>query len=155
MLDNTSMTVRAFKLSHSYPYESTAFLINSNKNFILYLGDTGADTIEKTHNLYQLWQYCSPLIKAKKLKAIFIEVSFDNEQPEKLLFGHLTPHLLMNEMSVLSNLCGSKNLKDVTLVITHIKPSERGEQLIKQELQDENKQGLKFIFPRQGQLLHF
>jgi 3',5'-cyclic-nucleotide phosphodiesterase len=154
-LDNTSMTVRAFKLSHSSPYESTAFLIKNNKDFILYLGDTGADTIEKTHDLYELWQYCSPIIKAKKLKAIFIEVSYDNGQPEKQLFGHLTPHLLMKEMNVLNNLCGSENLKEVPVVITHTKPSEHGEELIGGELQDENKEGLKFIFPRQGQLLHF
>jgi 3',5'-cyclic-nucleotide phosphodiesterase len=155
MLNNTPMTVRAFKLSHAHPYESTAFLINSNENFILYVGDTGADTIEKTRNLQQLWQYCSPLIKTKKLKAIFIEVSFDNEQPEKLLFGHLTPHLLMYEMSVLNSLCGSEHLKEVPLVITHIKPSDHGEQAIKQELQNENNQRLKLIFPQQGQLLHF
>jgi cAMP phosphodiesterase len=154
-LENTTMTVKAFELSHSYPYKSTAFLINNNENFILYLGDTGADTIENTHNLYQLWQYCSPLVKAKKLKAIFIEVSFDNEQLEKLLFGHLTPHLLMNEMTVLSNLCGIENLKEVPLIITHIKPSVDGEKLIKQELQNENKQGLKIVFPKQAELLHF
>ena len=155
MLSNTSMTVRAFKLSHSYPYESSAFLINNHENFILYLGDTGADTVEKTHDLYELWQYCSPLIKTKKLKAIFIEISFENEQPEKHLFGHLTPRLLMNEMNVLSNLCGIENLKEVPVVITHIKPSEGGEQLIKQELKNENKKGLQFIFLQQGQLLHF
>jgi len=154
-LNNTSMTVKAFKLSHSYPYESTAFLINSKENFILYLGDTGADTIEKTYDLYELWQYCSPIIKAKKLKAIFIEVSYDNSQPEKQLFGHLTPRLLMNEMNVLGDLCGIENLKEVPLIITHTKPSERAEQLVKQELQNENKEGLKIIFPQQGRLLQF
>jgi cAMP phosphodiesterase len=35
-----------------------------------------------------------------------IEVSFPNEQPDKSLFGHLTPRLLMNEMTTLSKLGG-------------------------------------------------
>jgi cAMP phosphodiesterase len=61
----------------------------------------------------------------------------------------------MNELNVLSNLCGTENLKDVPVMITHMKPSESAEQLIKQELRNENAQGLKIIFPHQGQLLHF
>ncbi|HNP23271.1 MAG TPA: 3',5'-cyclic-nucleotide phosphodiesterase [Panacibacter sp.] len=154
-LGNTGMSVKAFTLSHSTPYESTAFLINSSENYLLYLGDTGADTVEHSTNLNVLWQAVSPLIKAGQLKAIFIEVSFDNEQPEKLLFGHLTPRLLMSEMSRLAGLCAVENLQKVPVVITHVKPSERGDALIRQELQNENNLRLKLVFPKQAELLQF
>ena len=33
-LGNTGMSVKAFTLSHSTPYESTAFLINSSENYL-------------------------------------------------------------------------------------------------------------------------
>lgn len=154
-LANTSLTVKAFELSHSYPYESTAFLINNHSNYLLYLGDTGADTAEHTNNLSNLWQYCAPLIKNNQLKAIFIEVSFENFQPEKLLFGHLTPALLMSEMKVLAVLCGNENLQKVVIAITHIKPSEKGDSVIVDELKKENTLGLKLVFPKHGELLHF
>jgi cAMP phosphodiesterase len=154
-LDNTTMTVIAYPLSHGNPYESTAFLIKNNDAYLLYLGDTGADTIEISDKLLKLWQAIAPLIKAKKLKAIFIETSFPNDQPEKQLFGHLTPRLLMSEMHRLNQLTGDSLLKDIPIVITHIKPSGNNEALIKQELKTSNNLQLKLIFPQQAKLLEF
>ncbi len=52
----TDMFVTAFKLSHSAPYESTAFLVRKDSSYLIYLGDTGADTIEHSHNLEHVWQ---------------------------------------------------------------------------------------------------
>lgn len=92
-IENTTMYVKAFTLSHSNPYQSTAFLVRSDSNYVLYLGDTGTDEMEKSNRLSELWQHIAPLIKSKKLKGIFIEVSFPNEQPSNQLFGHLTPQL--------------------------------------------------------------
>jgi len=40
-----------------------------------------------------------------------IETSFPNEQPDKTLFGHLTPNWLMKEMDDLAALTGSNALK--------------------------------------------
>jgi cAMP phosphodiesterase len=97
-IENTEMDVRVFQLSHSN-LTSTAFLVKNNDNYILYLGDTGPDEIEKSHKLESLWQAVAPLIKERKLKAIMIEVSFPDEQPDKILFGHLTPRWLMKEMN--------------------------------------------------------
>jgi len=148
-LEQTTMTVKAFALSHSNPYQSTAFLIKHKEDHVLYLGDTGADEIEKANNLQLLWQEISPLIKTKKLKGIFIEVSFANEQPDKSLFGHLTPRLLMNEMTVLNELSNGA-LKDFPVVITHMKPSGDREKIIKKQLMEANKLGLRLIFPEQA-----
>ncbi len=118
----TSLNVQAWPLSHGAPYESTAFLVHSSDNYLLYLGDTGADSIEKADRLHTLWLVAGPLIKAGRLKAIFIEVSFPNEQPDKLLFGHLTPRLLMQELRALQSLTGEGSLKGFPIVITHRKP---------------------------------
>lgn len=153
-LEQTSLQVKAFDLSHSTPGQSTAFLLRDNKNYILYLGDTGADTIEHSQKLRQLWQHVGPLVKAKQLRAIFIEVSFPNEQPDKSLFGHLTPRLLMNELAVLDGY-SNHTLKGLTIVITHIKPSGDNEAKIKKQLQDLNSLQVKLVYPEQGKMMEF
>jgi cAMP phosphodiesterase len=155
LLQGTSMFATAFTLSHVSPNESTAFLIRHEQSYLLYLGDTGSDKIEKSGKLQLLWQAASPLIKSKQLKAIFIEVSFANEQPDHLLFGHLTPGLLMQELNILSNLCGKESLKDFPIIVTHMKPGGNREATIVQQLKDMNSLGVKLIFPQQGQLLEF
>ncbi|MES1221214.1 MAG: 3',5'-cyclic-nucleotide phosphodiesterase, partial [Bacteroidota bacterium] len=154
-IEHTNLSVTAFQLSHSNPYKSTAFLVRQSDAYILYLGDTGADTTEHADNLYKLWHHIAPLIKEKKLKAIFIEVSFNNEQPDKLLFGHLTPGLLMQEMNILAGLAGSIALNSFPIVITHEKPGGNRETLIKKQLLQLNNHHLKLIFPTQGKLLLF
>lgn len=153
-LEQTSMKVTAFDLSHSAPGQSTAFLIRENKNYILYLGDTGADTIEHSQKLRMLWQHIGPLVKAKQLRAIFIEVSFPNEQPDKSLFGHLTPRLLMNELAILDRY-SNYTLKGLPIVITHIKPSGDNEAKIKKQLQESNDLQVRLIYPEQGKLIEF
>jgi cAMP phosphodiesterase len=166
---NTTLSVRAFPLSHSNPNQSTAFLVRNGEAFLLYLGDTGADSIEHSDKLHLLWQAIAPLIRLRQLKAIFIEVSFPNSQPERLLFGHLTPRLLTREMQDLEGLAagGLGSLKGLPVVITHIKPSGDNASLhrdnlhgdnaslIKQELRANNPLGLRWIFPEQAKLLEF
>jgi cAMP phosphodiesterase len=152
-LANTTMSVRTFELSHSSPYKSTAFLINSGNASVLYLGDTGADEIEKSSRLKELWTAITPLITANQLRGIFIETSFPNEQPAGKLFGHLTPVLLMKEMQQLATSAGIDNLRKVSIVITHIKPTGNNESIIKGQLKQDNVLKLKLVFPQQGTLL--
>ncbi len=159
---NTHLYVQAFPLSHGAPYQSTAFLVRSGETLaqkndarLLYLGDTGADTIEHSNKLHQLWEAIAPLVKAGKLKAVFIEVSFPNEQPEKLLFGHLTPALLQKEMADLAKTAGGISLSDLPVVITHRKPSGNQERMIQQELEADHTLQVKLIFPQQAGRLDF
>jgi cAMP phosphodiesterase len=154
-ISNTSLFVSPFLLSHVSPNESTAFLIRNDNDCLLYLGDTGADAIEKSTRLYELWRAIAPLVNNRNLKAIFIEVSFNNEQPENLLFGHLTPKLLMQELEVLSSFCGKEALKDFPIVITHMKPLKDREQIIKKQLAALNSLNVTLVFPEQGTLLQF
>jgi 3',5'-cyclic-nucleotide phosphodiesterase len=152
-LDGTEMTVKAFTLSHGNPYQSTAFLVGHQNSYALYLGDTGADEIEKSDKMRLLWEQVAPLINKNQLKAVFLEVSFPNEQPENLLFGHLTPKLFFKELEQLKNLCKADAFERVNFIITHIKPPARAEVLIRKELKEANTTNLKLIFPRQGELL--
>jgi 3',5'-cyclic-nucleotide phosphodiesterase len=153
-IENTGLKVQAFPLSHSN-LTSTAFLVNSNGNYLLYLGDTGADEIEKSSNMQNLWQAIAPLVKSKKLKAILIEVSFPNEQPDKTLFGHLTPKWLMTEMDKLASFTGVDAVKGLNIVVTHLKPPVTSISKIKVQLKAVNKLQLNLIYPQQGKALNF
>ncbi|MGZ3945864.1 MAG: MBL fold metallo-hydrolase [Mucilaginibacter sp.] len=148
-ISNTAMTVKAFPLSHSN-LTSTAFLVRSGDNYLLYLGDTGPDEIEKSHNLESLWKEIAALIKEQKLKAIMIEASYPDEQPDKSLFGHLTPRWLMKEMHQLENYAGAGSLKGFDLIVTHVKPPQSSIERIKQQLAAENDLKLHLIYPQQG-----
>jgi len=149
-ITNTTMTLKAFPLSHVNPFESTAFLIQNEGNAVLYLGDTGPDSVEKSTNLSELWKAITPLLQNKKLRGIFIEVSFPNEQPDSSLFGHLTPKHLMDELHQLENLNGKGTLKNFKIIITHMKPPLQSMVKIKEQLQNGNDLGVQLIFPEQG-----
>jgi 3',5'-cyclic-nucleotide phosphodiesterase len=151
-IDNTGLFVTPFVLSHVKPYESTAFLVRNQDAYLLYLGDTGSDKIEQSDQLAQLWQTIAPLVIQNQLKAIFIEVSFDNSVSEKSLFGHLTPKLLMEEMVKLNQLTNGL-LKNTRLYVTHIKPCDNCETKIKAEIQAANQIGLKIFYPTQAALI--
>ncbi|KQM66486.1 3',5'-cyclic-nucleotide phosphodiesterase [Pedobacter sp. Leaf216] len=152
-LDGTAMKVRAFELSHGNPYKSTAFLVSNNDSYVLYLGDTGADEIEKSDKLSNLWQAIAPLINAGTLKAIFLEVSFPNEQPEKQLFGHLTPKLFYSELSKLESFTNKEAFKKVSFIVTHTKPPQHTAEKVRQQLISGNATRIKLIFPQQGKAL--
>ncbi len=154
-VEQTDFFVTPFYLSHANPYKSTAFLVRQSDAYLLYLGDTGADTMEHADNLHALWLQVAPLLKEKKLKAIFIETSFTNEQPDKLLFGHLTPRLLLHEMNSLEALAGLGTMKNFPVVITHEKPGGNREAIIKKELLQLNTAKFRLIFPAQGKTLIF
>jgi cAMP phosphodiesterase len=153
-VDNTELTVKAFPLSHAN-LTSTAFLVKSNNAYALYLGDVGGDAIEKSSNLQNLWQAIAPLIKSKQLKAIIIEVSFPNEQPDGSLFGHLTPRLLMAEMEKLSQFTGASSVKNLNVVVTHFKLPTTNITKIKAQLKAGNKLGVNLIYPVQGKMMEF
>ncbi len=155
LVAQTDLRLKAYELSHLQPYKSTAFLISNAGGSLLYLGDTGADSIEQATSLKNLWKAMAPLVVSRELKGIFIEVSFPNTQAETQLFGHLTPNLVFKELAVLASFTGAKALKGFPVVITHRKPSGNNEAEIKRQVQALNLVGLKLIFPEQGKMLTF
>lgn len=146
----TAMSVQAFPLSHSKPYPSTAFLVRYGDEYVLYFGDTGPDEVEQTGYMKRVWASVAPLVKAGKLKAVFLEVSYPNAQPDRHLYGHLTPKWFMSEFEVLAGLAGKEQLRKLNVVVTHIKPVGNNEETIKKELSAGNSLGLRLIFPEQG-----
>jgi len=152
-LEGTEMKVRAFELSHGNPYKSTAFLVSHHESYVLYLGDTGADEIEKSDKLARLWHTIAPIINAGQLKAIFLEVSFPNEQPDQQLFGHLTPKLFYRELAKLESLTNEKAFKKISFIVTHTKPPQKTAEKVKTQLISGKSKDLKLLFPEQGKRL--
>ena len=152
-IPSTELKVTPYILSHVNPYESSAFLVRNNNSYLLYLGDTGADEVEKSNQLEQLWKAIANKVIAHTLKAIFIEVSFDNAMPDKSLYGHLTPRLLMQEMKVLNRLSNGQ-LSKVPIYITHIKPCISCESTIKKDIALSNTEGLTIKYAEQGKIIN-
>ena len=59
----------------------------------------------------------------------------------------------MNEMRILNQISGG--LRELPIVITHMKPAGKREEIIKQELEELNDLQLKLIFAEQAKLLEF
>jgi 3',5'-cyclic-nucleotide phosphodiesterase len=151
-IPNTELNVTPYILSHVNPYQSSAFLLRNNNSYLLYLGDTGADEVEKSNQLALLWKAVADKVIAHTLKAIFIEVSFDNTMPDKALYGHLTPSLLMQEMKLLNKLSNGK-LSSLPIYITHIKPCATCEMSIKKDIAMSNTEGLTIKYAEQGKAI--
>lgn len=153
---DTSLKVTAFSLSH--PLESTAFVIEKDQDLFVYLGDTGPDQVEKEGKLKALWQYLAEQLKEKNLRGLVIEVSFANQRPDNLLFGHLTPKWLIKELAQFHALIEDKSrIKDLQVIISHIKYTMKSgpdpKEQIEQQLKQANSLGFKFVFVTQGQRL--
>ena len=155
--------MRIFRLCHTCPFLSSAFLVSrrdQSSASILYLGDTGPDDVEKitqadntTYSpryLSQLWKAMAPLVAADQLKAIFIEVSYPNGRPDNLLFGHLTPDWLLKELNVLRTYHSMKNVK---IIVTHIKPDKGAREKIIEQLRSAGGSDFSFILPEQGKAI--
>jgi 3',5'-cyclic-nucleotide phosphodiesterase len=156
-LKDTKMSVTAFPLSHG-GVESTAFLIDSGGDALLCFSDTGPDAVEKTTRMKDVWSAVADKVKQRRLKAIVIEVSYANDRPDNLLFGHLTPKYLLRSLRELDAAAGGNALKGLPVVVSHIKyalTTEQPHRKILEELQADNDVGVQFIIPQQGSRWHF
>ncbi|KAK9700865.1 hypothetical protein K7432_011998 [Basidiobolus ranarum] len=173
-IDNTkyyplpnNMSTSAFPVTHGTigpaPLNSTAFFIRNDANGdeAIYFGDVGPDSIELLPRIIDVWRHAAPLVRANKLRAIFIESSYTSARPGKSLFGHLTPVYIREELLVLAKLVGgNKPLRGLNVVITHTKPDITNTTInvrhtIAQELRATNDLGVNYILPVIGQRLDF
>ncbi|MBU2977768.1 3',5'-cyclic-nucleotide phosphodiesterase [Alteromonas sp. C1M14] len=158
-LTNTSMQVTPFPLSHGGRL-STAFLIEHDNSALLCMGDTGADSIEKSDHLATLWQALAQRLEGKKLTGIIIESSYTNARPDNLLFGHLTPRLVIQSLQDFARINNKgQSLQGVKVLISHIKYSlDTGfsnKKVIKEQLNSANTLGVEFVIPTQGDYISF
>ncbi len=155
----TQMAVQAFPLSHGGKTESSAFLIKAQEHYILYMGDTGPDEVEKNTRTQDLWEVIAPLVRDRKLHGVFIEASYQDERPDEMLFSHLTPAWIMRSFQKLAKLVDGKDpqkaLNGLNVIITHMKPDFRSgepvEEVIRKQLVTGNTLGLNLIFAKQGE----
>jgi 3',5'-cyclic-nucleotide phosphodiesterase len=150
---DTSLKVSAFSLSH--PVESTAFVIENDKDIMVYFGDTGPDELEKENKIEKVWQYLAEQVKSKNLRGIVIEASFPDSHPDKYLYGHLTPKWLTKELINLSSLLDEPAiLKSTKVIVSHVKSSTLkgvdASAVVQSQLQQHNKLGLHFVMAKQG-----
>lgn len=136
------LTLRTYPLSHA-GHPCSAFLVKADDSYLLYLGDTGPDSVEKSDNLQNLFKTVAPL----NLKGIFLECSFPNGRKDNELFGHLTPDHMLGELR-------KANIRNLPVIVTHIKPSLNAkddvEKTIARQLKAGNDLGIRFIIPHQG-----
>ena len=156
-LKDTAMTVTAFPLSHG-GVQSTAFLLESDGDAVLCFGDTGPDAVEGSTHLSSVWAAVAERVRQKRLKAIVIESSFTSDRPDNLLFGHLTPHWVLQELRALDKLAGGNALTGLPVIMSHIKYSlttEQPQERLLQELEARNDLAVRFVIPEQGSRWHF
>lgn len=159
-LGETGLTVEAAELDHGQGYRSTAFLVGDGESYLLYLGDTGPDAVEGGGALGRLWERIAPLVRKGRLRGLFLECSYPDGRPDHLLFGHLTPRWIHEELARLAAAVDGANpsraLRGLPVVITHVKPSPRGDDLaprLAAELETGNTLGVRYLLPRSGQRL--
>ena len=85
-------------------YDSSAFFIRDDDSGkeVLIFGDVEPDSISLSPRTARVWSDAAAKIVAGLLMGIFIECSYDDSQPDVLLFGHLCPRHLVAELQVLA-----------------------------------------------------
>lgn len=155
-IPGTELFVEPFVLIHQESVLSTAFLIRYRDEYVLFFGDTASDFTTGQEHMAAIWRRVAPLVRAHKLRALFLECSYSDQDHEPGMESHLTPTLVMQELEVLATLAGSK-LSTLSFVVLHRKEvSAAGRGAIDQiadELRSKNSVGIKLIFPAQGELL--
>lgn len=122
-------------------YCSTAVFVKDEETEreFLFFGDVEPDSVSRTDLNRRVWAAAAPKILDRTLDTMFIECSYSSSQPRELLFGHLSPPFLMDELDVLADevrqqetaaTIGARDpdegsellpLEGVTVVIMHIK----------------------------------
>ncbi|KAG0158521.1 hypothetical protein PDIDSM_6036 [Penicillium digitatum] len=85
--------------------ESSAFFLRDHHtgHEIIVFGDVEPDAVSMgTHNK-RVWEAAAPKIATGKLRAIFIECSYNDSTDDSYLYGHMCPRHLVSELSVLAN----------------------------------------------------
>ncbi|KAL8833355.1 MAG: hypothetical protein Q9170_004308 [Blastenia crenularia] len=97
--------------SQNYPqasekkaYDSAAYFLRDEETGkeVLIFGDVEPDVISLNPRTARVWQDAAAKLSAGLLTGILIECSYDDAQPDSMLFGHLTPRHLVIELGVLA-----------------------------------------------------
>ncbi|OCT49918.1 putative cAMP-specific phosphodiesterase [Cladophialophora carrionii] len=92
--------------SHMFePVPSSAFFIRNDAtgNELLIFGDVEPDSVSLSPRNHIVWDDAAGKVVDEKLKAIFIECSYDDSTRNEDLYGHLCPRHLIAELVFLAN----------------------------------------------------
>lgn len=102
------ISVRVMPISHGQPeglgtYECTAFFVRHNRSHheFLFFGDVEPDRISANPRNRYIWRAAAHKIP-DTLSAIFIECSYPSGRQDDLLYGHLSPEHLLEELTCLA-----------------------------------------------------
>ncbi|KAF8556897.1 cyclic-AMP phosphodiesterase [Imleria badia] len=101
------IAVRTMTVSHGKndlgPYESSCFFLKHlpTKHEFLFFGDVEPDSVAVKPRNVTVWRAAAPKIP-HDLSAVFIECSYPAGRPDEVLWGHLSPEHLVQEMIALA-----------------------------------------------------
>jgi cAMP phosphodiesterase len=105
---NRDMSVSSMPVTHGLTktgsvYESAAYFLRNNatERELLFFGDVEPDSISSKPQTINVWKAAAPKIP-HTLASIFIECSWTSDRPDNLLYGHLNPAHLVDELVVLA-----------------------------------------------------
>lgn len=105
---NRDLSVCSMPVTHGLTktgsvYESAAYFLRNNvtERELLFFGDVEPDSISLKPQTIHVWKAAAPKIP-HTIASIFIECSWTSDRPDGLLFGHLNPVHLANELVALS-----------------------------------------------------
>ncbi|KAL8926050.1 MAG: hypothetical protein Q9208_003191 [Pyrenodesmia sp. 3 TL-2023] len=92
--------------SEKKAYDSAAYFLRDEHTGkeILVFGDVEPDSVSLNPRTARVWQDAAAKLSAGLLTGILIECSYDDSQPDSMLFGHLTPRHLVAELGVLAKM---------------------------------------------------
>lgn len=85
--------------------ESSAFFLRDHYSGyeIIVFGDLEPDSVSHESHNRRVWEAAAPKIATGKLRAIFIECSYNDSVDDAYLYGHMCPRHLVSELSVLAS----------------------------------------------------
>lgn len=157
-IPGTAMCVEAQPLEHSSQTDSTAFLVDANGLYVVYMGDTGPDHLEDRPTTRLLWERLAPFIRDDRLRGVYIESSYSDEMPDDQLHSHLTPKWIMHAFRQLAEIVEPRRpetaLAGLNVVIMHIKPhlgaGEETRAVVERQLRRQNVLQLRLVFAEQA-----
>ena len=123
---NRNMSVSSMPVTHGLTktgsvYESAAYFLRNNttERELLFFGDVEPDSISSKPQTINVWKAAAPKIP-HTLASVFIECSWTSDRPDNLLFGHLNPVHLVDELVTLALEVYKvkNNLQSASMVIT-------------------------------------
>ncbi|KAI1798606.1 cAMP phosphodiesterases class-II-domain-containing protein [Daldinia bambusicola] len=85
-------------------YDSSAYFIKDalSGREVLMIGDVEPDSISLSPRNIGVWLEAAPKIATGNLAAIFMECSYDDGRMDDMLYGHLSPRYVIQEMQTLA-----------------------------------------------------